>query len=143
MKKVLVGLFALTTFAAGIAGAHEPDGIHLPPGAVLAYIGSTQDLPDGWVVCGEEGTPNLEGRFLVGTNDLDQVGDFIGSSEHAHSVDLQSTEGPKGRPAETLDSSDNYSGQNWQHTHYVRGETKTVAHLPPSIQVLLLCNPRR
>lgn len=38
----------------------------LPPGVIVAYHGA--DAPSGWVICdGKNGTPNLQGRFILGT----------------------------------------------------------------------------
>ncbi|MDD2597681.1 MAG: hypothetical protein PHO37_00440 [Kiritimatiellae bacterium] len=41
----------------------------VPIGTILMYYGSTHDLPHGWVVCdGQNGTPDLRGRFVAGVD---------------------------------------------------------------------------
>jgi len=41
--------------------------------------------PDGWALCdGEDGTPDLRNRFVLGTTDPKVVGSLAGSASHAH-----------------------------------------------------------
>lgn len=38
----------------------------IPSGVILMWSGSVATIPNGWVICnGENGTPNLTGRFVV------------------------------------------------------------------------------
>jgi len=40
----------------------------IPVGAILPFAGRTQDIPNGWYICdGNNGTPDLRGRFLEGS----------------------------------------------------------------------------
>ena len=110
-------------------------------GTILPYAGNAASLPTGWVVCGQDGTPDLGGHFLLGTNDLANVGVFVGSDEHDHSINFQSTEQSSGRFASTTEGADNHTGRNWQHQHRVVGSTAPTAHIPPAVQVLFLCKP--
>jgi len=44
---------------------------HVPAGAIVLWFGDSNNVPTGWVICdGNNGTPNLSGRFVVcsGTN---------------------------------------------------------------------------
>lgn len=39
----------------------------MPKGAIVMWSGAINDIPEGWELCdGENGTPNLSGRFIVG-----------------------------------------------------------------------------
>ena len=58
--------------------------LELSDGVILPYVGDTEDIPDGWVICGQNGTVSLTERFLMGTNDSDRVGKFTGSNGHVH-----------------------------------------------------------
>ena len=47
----------------------------VPIGAIIMWSGSTSNLPDGWVLCnGQNGTPNLSNRFIVGAGSSYNVG---------------------------------------------------------------------
>lgn len=49
----------------------------LPVGTILPYVGDLSKIPHGWALCdGTNGTPNLTGRFLQGSNTPRQ---FIGA----------------------------------------------------------------
>lgn len=58
----------------------------IPPGVILAYGGET--IPIGWAICdGQNGTPDLRGRFILGSNDEYVVGSTGGSESHALTID--------------------------------------------------------
>lgn len=41
--------------------------VGVPSGAILMWSGSANAIPEGWALCnGENGTPDLRGRFIVG-----------------------------------------------------------------------------
>ena len=53
----------------------------VPAGVIVMWSGDPTDLPAGWALCnGENGTPNLSGRFVVGYDaanvDYDDVSTF-------------------------------------------------------------------
>lgn len=42
----------------------------IPKGGIIMWSGDTADIPDGWALCdGENGTPDLRARFIVGYDD--------------------------------------------------------------------------
>ena len=50
----------------------------LPVGTILPYVGDLSKIPHGWALCdGTNGTPNLTGRFLQGSNIVSAIGNFI------------------------------------------------------------------
>lgn len=47
------------------------------------WAGSVNSIPPGWVICdGNNGTPDLRDRFLVGAGSAYVVGDTGGEDEH-------------------------------------------------------------
>ena len=112
----------------------------LPAGTVMAFIGSESKLeaPAGWVRCGELGTPDLGGRYLVGTDNPTEIGVQVGSPDHTHGVQL--TSGPESGGRSSREGVDNETGfPNWNHTHPVVGETGATDTRPPSTKVLFFC----
>ncbi len=116
------------------------DGV-LGPGTIIPKyaLASTATPPEGWVVCGQrEGTPDIGGRFLIGTTDINSSGTRVGEP------------GPRWRPgttggesvgelaperdgnanfADNIGSDQGVSGdRNWYHEHSL-----------PSVQVVFLC----
>lgn len=58
----------------------------IPPGAIILYSGST--IPDGWALCdGNNGTPDLTDRFVIGAGKSYQVNDTGGEAEHTLTID--------------------------------------------------------
>ena len=102
-----------------------PEG--LPPGVIMIWAGSEEDIPFGWVICNGKSytytvdgveystkTPDLRGRFIVGysgTGDYGSIGNTGGSTttqlttnhmpNHTHSV----TTGTDGGHLHTIDVS--------------------------------------
>ena len=112
----------------------------LPPGTVLAFIGSNNnpETPAGWVRCGERGTPELNERYLVGTNVPAEIGTQVGSTGHGHGVNFRT--GPESGGRSRREGVDNETGsRNWNHTHPVTGDTDTTENRPPSTKVLFFC----
>ncbi len=47
--------------------ASVPYALNIPKGVIVMWSGSEDDIPLGWALCnGENGTPNLRDRFIVG-----------------------------------------------------------------------------
>lgn len=52
----------------------------IPTGGIIMWSGST--VPDGWALCnGENGTPDLRGRFVLGVSETHMMGETGGSEE--------------------------------------------------------------
>lgn len=66
----LSGGCAVDTLNAGTldAGSVKQAGkVLVPSGVIVMWSGTTSNIPDGWVLCdGNNSTPNLSGRFIVG-----------------------------------------------------------------------------
>lgn len=69
---------------------HEHDGdASLPVGVVLMWSGELDEIPDGWALCdGEDDTPDLTGRFVVGADEDALVGS---SGEGGATVSVETT----------------------------------------------------
>ncbi len=53
----------------------------VPPGAILMWSGAVDAIPTGWALCdGQNGTPDLRDRFIVGAGGSYNVGDTGGSN---------------------------------------------------------------
>ena len=63
----------------------------VPPGAIIMWSGSINDIPVGWALCdGSNGTPDLRDRFIVGAGGSYNVGNTGG----ANSVTLDTSQIP-------------------------------------------------
>ncbi len=57
----------------------------LPTGIITLWYGSIASIPAGWVICdGNNGTPNLKNKFIVGAGDTYAVDDTGGAVNHNH-----------------------------------------------------------
>ena len=53
----------------------------VPPGAIIMWSGSINDIPVGWALCdGRNGTPDLQDRFIVGAGGSYNVGNTGGAN---------------------------------------------------------------
>ena len=111
----------------------------MPSKAILAWAGQPDEMPAGWVVCGQKETLNLDGQFLIGTNDWSEIGHPTGNKTHQHGVAITSGWEHGGQRTKR-EGADNFTGDpNWNHKHQVHGETQDIEHIPPSVKVFFLC----
>lgn len=67
-----------------------PVGATWHPGMILMWSGATNAVPTGWALCdGENGTPDLRDRFVLGAGGSRAPGDTGGDEEHTHIVTVQ------------------------------------------------------
>ena len=58
----------------------------LPTGTIVMWSGEV--VPNGWAICdGQNGTPDLRGRFVIGANDTYKLESRGGNATHTISVD--------------------------------------------------------
>jgi len=58
-----------------------------PKGTIVAWYSKSGPVPAGWALCdGNDGRPNLTGKFLRGTVHFTDVGTSGGSETHSHTV---------------------------------------------------------
>ncbi len=55
------------------------------PGMIMLWAGAVEDIPEGWTLCdGNNDTPDLRNKFIVGAGDTYSPGDTGGALTHAH-----------------------------------------------------------
>lgn len=60
----------------------------IPRGLIAIWSGSADDVPKGWHLCdGEDGTPDLRGRFVLGASEEHEVGEDGGEETVTLTVD--------------------------------------------------------
>ncbi|MDR0873366.1 MAG: hypothetical protein LBN27_07875 [Prevotellaceae bacterium] len=66
-----------------------------PAGVIVMWSGSPTNIPEGWKLCnGQNGTPDLRGRFIVGYNPDDGDYNAIGKNGGAKTVTLSEGQMP-------------------------------------------------
>lgn len=56
-------------------------------GLIGLWLGTVASIPAGWIICdGNNGTPNMQDRFLKIANDTSEIGNTGGSNTHTHSA---------------------------------------------------------
>jgi hypothetical protein len=104
-------------------------------GMIVMWTGQASQIPVGWALCnGQNGTPNLTDRFIMGTvSDFSNAQDgrrFGGQANHAHG-----TSGPQGDVPRTTamgGASFHLGGMNHTHT------TGEASHIPPFYKVAFI-----
>lgn len=103
----------------------------VPSGGIIMWGGAIVDVPNGWALCdGNNGTPNLQDRFIVGAGNSYTVGDTGGSDSvaitetqlpaHGHSFSATTSNGGShGHTGSTnTTGSHNHSVSIKDGTHY-------------------------
>lgn len=84
----------------------------IPAGVIVMWSGNTANIPSGWALCdGQNGTPDLRDRFILGIAQGEQPGGTGGSHQKTLTVDHM----PNHRHSFTTGS------QSKSHTHSVTG----------------------
>jgi len=103
--------------------------IHLPTGSIVLWAGAIVDIPASYALCdGNNGTPDLRDRFVVGAGSTYAVDASGGASNHTHNFTgdghyhalLAGT---------TLQAGSGYSANTTVVA--VTGTTDSENHLPP------------
>lgn len=102
-----------------ILNPHGAVGAGVPAGVVCMWSGTQADIPDGWALCdGQDGRPDLRGRFIVGAGGDYAAGATGGAATVTLSLDQLPEHSHDG--AVTIEAAGN-------HRHnYDRGATKVV-----------------
>lgn len=60
----------------------------VPANLIVMWSGSLSTVPESWVLCdGENDTPDLRDRFVMGTATQEEMGEAGGGATHTHTVD--------------------------------------------------------
>ena len=69
--------------AGNVKGEKGADCKNIPQGIIVAWAGSSTNIPNDWLLCdGKNGTPNLQGRFILGSNSTYPPGTIGGEMTH-------------------------------------------------------------
>lgn len=98
---------------------------HVPTGAIMMWSGSIANIPTGWALCnGQNGTPDLQGRFIVGATTgivmFDSIGYNypVGTTGGKNRVNLTADQMPKHNHDTSSSVSDgNISISGGEHNH--------------------------
>ena len=97
----------------------------LPRGIIIPWL-ARETMPTGWAVCdGGNGTPDLRGKFLMGTDSTKDVGTTGGSTSHTHAV-YKNPSSPDG------------NGFQGEGSRCTIGRTSEVENLPPYFKVIYI-----
>ena len=103
-------------------GHIENKELHLPKGLIAMWSGLINKIPGGWALCnGENGTPDLRDRFIVGAGEEYLIGDIGGDKEVTLSINELPSHGHNSGSLVT-DSNGNHShsgstSTSGSHTH--------------------------
>lgn len=123
-----------------VGGGSTEECMSVPPGVIWPwYHTEEQTVPDGWALCdGENGTPDLRGRFLLGASDDHIMGETGGEEEvtltveqmpkHTHSYILHSS--PVKVQANSAANISPYNGQVNAQTGE-NGGSESHQNMPP------------
>lgn len=82
----------------------------LPIGAIIMWSGDVTELPPGWALCdGDNGTPDLGGKFIVSTGDNGTNSYVVGDEGGADEINIAHTHDP-GTLANANDGAHNHGG---------------------------------
>jgi microcystin-dependent protein len=122
----------------------------VPAGGIIMWSGSTGNIPSGWALCdGNNGTPNLTNKFVIGAGNSYAVNATGGSKDavvvshthgitdngHFHSMEYTNTDSNDGRSEESgnggVAGTHNTSTNTTGITINSQGVSGTDKNLPP------------
>ncbi len=106
----------------------------LPIGIIAMWSGAIETIPEGWALCdGNNGTPDLRDRFIVGAGSTYPAGDTGGSATYAVSAHSHTYSGKTQTEEATGTGGSNITGivrdgvkTKFRHTHKYSGTTETA-----------------
>ena len=108
------------------SGTLSVDGVslaHMPKGGITLWYGSSSNTPVGWAICdGNNGTPNLLGRFVVGSGNNGETNYIAGSSGGNDTYTLDISHIPSHNHAATSQNTD------VPHEHHAACAFKDIPH---------------
>ena len=109
---------------------------------ILLWSGAANAIPTGWVLCdGNNSTPNLTDRFVVGAGNSYSVGDNGGSNTATDTVSISGSDtvnitvsGNTGQPSATGNAGFplSYSFGSGTHTHSFSGSGSDTVNISGS-----------
>ena len=127
----VTGTVTATSFAG--SGANLTGIVAIPSGGIILWSGAADAIPSGFVLCdGNNSTPDLRNRFVVGAGDSYAVDATGGAATDSISLSISGTTGtPSATGKAQFTNNINLFGTS-THTHSFSGSgTATVDTLPP------------
>ena len=88
----------------------------IPSGVIMLWSGLSSNIPEGYVLCdGNNGTPNLTDKFIIGAGSTYPVGETGGESVHILTIDEMPSHSHNGT-----------TGQNGNHSHKIGTDKDTT-----------------
>ena len=102
-------------------------------GMILIWSGAANAIPTGWVLCdGNNSTPDLRDRFVVGAQNAYAVGATGGATTDTVSISISGTTGNNANGAGRTNYLGTPNSHIWSHSHSFSGSgSDTVNTLPP------------
>lgn len=98
----------------------------IPSGGIIAYSGEAETIPEGWAVCnGENGTPDLRGRFILGASETHPMGETGGEEEVTLTVEQMPSHDHIGSRMSTSGNKTTASTSSTALTYYYRSDERT------------------
>ncbi len=122
------------------SGTEVPE---LPVGTIIAWYAVNSPVPDGWSICdGNNGTPDLRGKFLRGVGTIADAGnDPEAKSNHRHSATVtDASKANNSHNATCSQGCDDMWASLYNHDHL--GAISQVSHIPPNFKVVYLMKTR-
>ena len=108
----------------------------VPKGGIIIWSGSVNNIPEGWVLCdGNNGTPDLRDRFVLGAGHNYAVDSTGGESEHILTIEEMPSHSHKyispikGRDG--LSSGSHYGNETYRNPSLDGDESNTVGGSQP------------
>ena len=123
-----------------IDGSNLTGIVAVPSGMIMIWSGAANAIPSGYTLCdGNNSTPDLRDRFVVGAQNAYNVGNTGGATSGSDTVNISfSISGTTGGPSTTgaAGGFQTSIGARENHTHSFSGsgsdsDTVTIATLPP------------
>lgn len=110
----------------------------VPKGGIIIWSGSVNNIPAGWVLCdGNNGTPNLTDRFVLGAGHNYAVDSTGGEREHVLTIDEMPkhshkyTSPLKGNDNTGIGNGNHYDKEAYMHPTIDGEETENVGNSQP------------
>lgn len=105
--------------------------VSLPSGTIILWNGSLETIPSGFVLCdGNNGTPNLDARYVSGAGVTNAPGLVGGFSSHTHAFTTNGHTHTWGAGMGEVADGPDLGRLNTTDTD--SGTTQETSHLPPT-----------
>ena len=123
----------LTGALPAISGASLTGIVAIPTGGIILWSGAANAIPTGFVICdGNNSTPDLRNRFVVGAGDSYAVGATGGATTDTVSITISGTTGAESTYGGGCKIYPTPHSNRPYHNHSFSGsDSATVDTLPP------------